>query len=102
MEYIADKHRFLTAFTIPYLLDEPYANLKAKVGFVFGSTAICAIIFGYLCIPECKGRSLEEVDKLFLERVPIRDFKRHQVIVEGCDAKEINIEMKDKIITTSE
>lgn len=66
--------RFLTAFVMPYLLEAPYANLGSKVGFIFGSTAICATIFAYFCVPECRGKTLEEVDQLFLDRVPIRQF----------------------------
>jgi MFS transporter, SP family, sugar:H+ symporter len=82
--------RFLTTFIIPYLLYPPYANLDAKVGFIFGSTAICALIFGYFCVPECKGRSLEEVDRLFIDGVPIRKFKNTpvHVHVEDIDLKE--------------
>ncbi|KAH8807734.1 general substrate transporter [Xylogone sp. PMI_703] len=71
--------QFVTTFSIPYLLDAPYANLGSKVGFVFGATTICALVFGYLCVPECKGRTLEEIDKLFLEGYPVRKFKTAQV-----------------------
>ncbi|KAH8799475.1 general substrate transporter [Xylogone sp. PMI_703] len=71
--------QFVTTFSIPYLLDAPYANLGSKVGFVFGATTICALVFGYLCVPECKGRTLEEIDKLFLEGYPVGKFKTAQV-----------------------
>lgn len=87
--------QFAISFSLPYLLNAPYANLGAKVGFIFGSTAFCAIIFSIIGIPECKGKTLEEIDNLFLEGVPIRKFGktdgRHGVldtkISESQDAK---------------
>ncbi|EXJ80884.1 hypothetical protein A1O3_07172 [Capronia epimyces CBS 606.96] len=66
--------QFAVSFSIPYLLYAPYANLGSKVGFIFGSIATCALIFSYLCIPELKNRTLEEVDWLFVQGTPIRKF----------------------------
>lgn len=47
--------RFVTAFSLPYLLYAPYANLGMKVGFIFAPFCVVALIWGYLFIPECKG-----------------------------------------------
>jgi hypothetical protein len=47
--------RFVVAFTLPYLLYAPYANLGMKVGFIFGPIATLATIWAYFFIPECKG-----------------------------------------------
>ncbi|KAJ5736660.1 uncharacterized protein N7483_001785 [Penicillium malachiteum] len=66
---------FVVAFTLPYLLDDGYANLHSKVGFIFGSLAVCACVFTYFCVPDCQGKSLEDVDRLFHEGVPIRKFR---------------------------
>ncbi|OBT71175.1 hypothetical protein VF21_10093 [Pseudogymnoascus sp. 05NY08] len=72
---------------IPYLLNAPYANLGSKVGYIFGSTSILAIIFTYYCVPECKGKTLEELDRLFLDGVPLRQFQQTTVVPE-LDEKE--------------
>jgi MFS transporter, SP family, sugar:H+ symporter len=66
--------QFTVSFSIPYLLDDKYAGLQSRVGFIFGSTAFCALIFSIFCIPECSGKTVEEIDELFIERVPIRKF----------------------------
>jgi MFS transporter, SP family, sugar:H+ symporter len=58
-------------------LNAPYANLQAKVGFVFAVTAVGAILFGFFFIPECKNRSLEDIDRLFDARVPLRKFPEY-------------------------
>ncbi|KAK1519802.1 sugar transporter [Colletotrichum paranaense] len=65
---------FLVNFTLPYLLNAPYAALQSKVGFIFGSIAVCSALFVFFCVPECKGRSLEEIDRMFHDGVPVRHF----------------------------
>ncbi|KAI9928699.1 hypothetical protein MW887_001916 [Aspergillus wentii] len=67
---------FVFSFSVPYLLNAPYANLHAKVGFIFGSLACCSLVFAYFCVPEMRGKSLEEVDRMFQDGVPVRNFNR--------------------------
>ncbi|KAI8233091.1 hypothetical protein K4K54_010974 [Colletotrichum sp. SAR 10_86] len=68
--------QFTIAFTLPYLLNAPYANLGSKVGLIFGSIGFLSLVFVYLCVPECKGRTLEEIDTLFEKEVPLRKFQK--------------------------
>lgn len=68
--------QFTVAFSLPYLLNAPYANLKSKVGFIFGAMAMVSLVFVYFCVPECKGRTLEEIDLLFASGVPLRHFQK--------------------------
>ncbi|KAJ3484767.1 hypothetical protein NLG97_g6977 [Lecanicillium saksenae] len=65
---------FATSFTIPYLILDKYADLGARVGYIYGSTSLIMVIATYFCIPELKGRTLEEVDQLFASGMPLRDF----------------------------
>ncbi|KAJ5624770.1 hypothetical protein N7510_001079 [Penicillium lagena] len=67
---------FVVSFTLPYLLDAPYADLGPKVGFIYGSITIVSSVVAYFMVPEMKGRSLEEVDRLFEARVPLRKFQQ--------------------------
>jgi hypothetical protein len=73
--------QFAISFSIPYLLYAPYAALGSKVGFIFGATAVCALVFTLLCIPECKGKSLEEIDQLFIQGTPLRKFKTAVAVI---------------------
>lgn len=78
---------FCVNFAIPYLIYDEYAGLNSKVGFIFGSVMICSIAFVYFCVPECKGKSLEQVEYLFNQGVTLRHFGR-------TDAREMmGIEM---------
>lgn len=74
--------RFAVSFSLPYLLNAPYANLGSKVGFIFGSMAFLSLVFAYWCVPEVKGRSLEEVDRLFELGIPLRQFGTAHVDLE--------------------
>lgn len=59
-------------FTIPYMVDPDEANLKGKVGFVFGGLCLIASIASYFFCPELKGRTFNEINTMFEARVPPR------------------------------
>jgi hypothetical protein len=40
---------------------------------------VCACVFVYFCVPDCQGKSLEEVDRLFHEGVPVRKFRDYDL-----------------------
>jgi MFS family permease len=61
---------FIIGFITPYLLDEKYGNLKSKVFWIWGSTCTCCILFAYFLVPETRGLSLEQVDKMLEETTP--------------------------------
>ncbi|KAM5341564.1 hypothetical protein ACJ41O_014595 [Fusarium nematophilum] len=63
------------AFVIPFLFNPDQANLGAKVSFIFGALAILSIIFLWFYQPESAGRSYEELDEMFMKKVPARQFK---------------------------
>ncbi len=70
---------FGVSFSLPYLLYAPYANLESKVGFIYGTIAFLGIVWAYFCLPETTGRSLEEIEELWQEGVPPREFALYQV-----------------------
>ena len=45
-------------------------NLKSSVFFVWGGLCTCAFVYAYFLIPETKGLSLEQVDKMMEETTP--------------------------------
>ncbi|KAL4752993.1 hypothetical protein BDW72DRAFT_201952 [Aspergillus terricola var. indicus] len=45
-----------------------------KVGFIFRGVAFLSLVFAYFCVPECKGKTLEQVEWLFNNGVRLRDF----------------------------
>lgn len=46
------------------------ANLKSSVFFIWGGLCTCAFVYAYFLIPETKGLTLEQVDKMMEETTP--------------------------------
>lgn len=57
------------------------------MGFIFGVTSFLAIIFSPLCVPECKGMTLEEIDALFERGAPLRKFRTYDLSIHHADTK---------------
>jgi len=46
------------------------ANLGSRVFFIWGSLCTCCFFYAYILIPETKGLSLEQVDRMLEETTP--------------------------------
>lgn len=66
----------LMNIVVPLLINPDAANLKGKIGFIFGGTSAASVIWIFFRIPETAHRSFEELDWLFERRVSARKFKR--------------------------
>jgi len=60
----------IIAVITPYMVGEHRGNMKSSVFFVWGTLCSCALIYAYFLIPETKGLSLEQVDKMMEETTP--------------------------------
>jgi len=62
----------IIAVITPYLVgkDKGEANLGAKVFFLWGSLCTACFVYAYILIPETKGLSLEQVDRMLEETTP--------------------------------
>jgi sugar porter (SP) family MFS transporter len=67
------------AVVIPYAINEDEGNWKGKLGFLFAGTSLLCTIYCFLCLPETRGRTFEELDILFERRVPSRNFPRYKI-----------------------
>ncbi|CCF33005.1 MFS hexose transporter [Colletotrichum higginsianum] len=65
------------AFVIPFLFNPDQANLGAKVSFIFGGLSVLSTIYLWFYQPEVAGRSYEELDEMFIKKIPAREFKSH-------------------------
>lgn len=66
---------FLVSFTAPYLIGAEYANLGGKVGFIYGALTALFTVLAFIYVPEMKGRSLEELDVMFHDKISTRKFR---------------------------
>ena len=52
------------------MVDADEGNLGAKVFFVWGGLCAACFVYAYFLIPETKGLSLEQVDRMMEETTP--------------------------------
>jgi hypothetical protein len=69
---------------IPYMVNPDEADLKGKVGFVFGGLAIIGAVGAWIYVPELKGRTTSEIDIMFTRRVPSRKMGAYEIDGEVC------------------
>ncbi|KAI1215077.1 general substrate transporter [Annulohypoxylon truncatum] len=60
----------IIAVITPYMTDEDKGNLGAKVFYIWGSLCAICFVYAYLLIPETKGLTLEQVDRMLEETTP--------------------------------
>lgn len=64
-----------SALITPYLVEKDKANLGAKVFYLWGSLCTICFVYAYFLIPETKGLTLEQVDRMFEETTPRKSAK---------------------------
>jgi len=52
------------------MVGEDEGNLRSSVFFVWGGLCTCAFVYTFLLVPETKGLSLEQIDKMMEESTP--------------------------------
>lgn len=63
----------------PYMLNPSEGNWKGKTAFFWGGMSLLCFTWAFFRLPECKGRTYEELDILFENRIPARQFKQYVV-----------------------
>ncbi len=65
----------IIAVITPYMVDTDKGNLGPKVFYVWGGLCTCCFVYAYFLIPETKGLTLEQVDRMFEETTPRQSAK---------------------------
>ncbi|KAI8577889.1 hypothetical protein K450DRAFT_249780 [Umbelopsis ramanniana AG] len=60
----------IIAVITPYLVGADKANLQSKIFFMWGSLCLCCLVYSYFLVPETKGLTLEQVDRMMDEVSP--------------------------------
>ena len=70
-----------------------------RQGFIWGAFSIITATWSFFMVPETKGLSLEQLDYLYDQRVPTRQFRHHVFsdpsprIEDGENEEKADIEM---------
>ncbi|KAJ1329345.1 Monosaccharide transporter [Microdochium nivale] len=65
----------IIAVITPQMVDKDKGNLGAKVFYIWGGLCTCCFVYAYFLIPETKGLTLEQVDRMFEETTPRKSAK---------------------------
>lgn len=60
----------IIAVITPYMVGADQADLGARVFFIWGSLCFLCIVYAFFLVPETKGLTLEQVDKMLEETTP--------------------------------
>jgi MFS family permease len=71
------------SFVLPYLFNPDKLNLGGRLGFIFGGLGVVCLVYLWFFQPETAGRTYEELDELFMKRVPTRKFKGYVTDAQG-------------------
>ncbi|KAF4312231.1 Sugar/inositol transporter [Botryosphaeria dothidea] len=82
---------FVLGYVTPYMVDANEGNLGVKVFFVWGSTCTLCALFAFFMVPETKGLSLEQVDRMLEETTPATSAKwvPHDTFADEATRKDI-------------
>jgi len=64
----------LFGFVLPYIFNPDQGNLRAKTGFVFAGLCILGVVTTFFTVPEMKGRTPAEIDRMFELGLSARKF----------------------------
>jgi hypothetical protein len=72
------------AVITPYIVDKDKGNLGVRVFFVWGGALFLCFLFAFFFVPETKGLTLEQVDKMLEETTPMtsRKWKPHDTFAQ--------------------
>lgn len=77
---------WICTFTAPYFINPTELNWGPKYGWIWFGSSVITTAFIYFMLPDVNGRSLEEIDEMFRNKVSTRGFKKY-VCVELEEAR---------------
>lgn len=60
---------------LPYIYNTDAGDLKGKTGFVYAGLCLVTFLVTWFIVPEMKGRTALDIDAMFEEKLPARQFK---------------------------
>ncbi|KAI1266372.1 sugar transporter [Xylariaceae sp. FL1019] len=85
----------ISQFLNTYMVSNTEWNWSGKSGFFWGGTAFITFVWAYFRLPEIKGRTYEELDILFMNKVPARQFSKTHVDA-YADVREDTMDISHK------
>ncbi|KAH8761343.1 putative maltose permease [Hyaloscypha sp. PMI_1271] len=71
---------WLTTFTAPYFINPDALNWGPKYGYIWAPSCIIGALWTYFYLPEVKNRTFEEIDEMFMAKLPARKFRGYKCV----------------------
>lgn len=71
---------WLTTFTAPYFINPDDLNWGPKYGYIWGPSCAIGALWTYFYLPEVKNRTFEEIDEMFMAKLPARKFRGYKCV----------------------
>lgn len=78
---------WLCAYCTPYFINPTALNWGPKYCYIWGSSNLLLAIWVFFCVPETRGRSLEQLDELFTKKVPTLKFSKYVTELYSADTE---------------
>jgi MFS family permease len=79
---------WVSSYCSPYFINPEALNWGPKYFYVWASSNLILAVFAFFCVPETRGRSLEQIDEFFDKGVPARKFKDYITDIQQVDADD--------------
>lgn len=73
----------------PYILNPEWADWGGKTGLLTGGLTIVSLGWAWFRLPETRGRTYEELDVLFAEKLPAREFAKAIIQRDGGELRVV-------------
>jgi hypothetical protein len=65
----------VSGIALPYVFNPDAGNLRGKVGFTYVGSCVVGLVVSWYALPEMKGRSVGEIDRMFEVGLGAREFR---------------------------
>jgi MFS family permease len=66
----------ISGLCLPYVFNPDQGNLRGKTGYTYAASCLIGLVISYFIIPEMKGKSANEIDRMFEEGISARQFQK--------------------------
>ncbi|KAE8447058.1 hypothetical protein EG329_011193 [Mollisiaceae sp. DMI_Dod_QoI] len=89
---------WLATFTAPYFINPASLNWGPKYGYIWTPSCFIGALWVWFYLPEVKNRTFEEIDEMFVARLPARKFRTYKCIGAAAlvvDEKEPRVSVEE-------
>lgn len=72
----------VAGLVLPYVFNPDEGDLRGKTGFTYAASCLVGAVVSWYLVPEMKGRSVGEIDRMFESGLRAREFKRWRAVDE--------------------